>query len=349
MVCRAFDAQVDDIQPEDRTLVARLNTDEIDRYVTVIDARGGRFENYRKLGGPLFWEHGKDVRRGSDPVGSNVWIKKSGGRRVDVIGKYRFLKDDFSQQRYEWYRDGVLRGFSVNILPDMDQSGPPTKAEIAERPELEDMQRAFTESRGQRGIIFRSWDLAEVSCTGIPGNASAITIEQASRLMRCVDQGLWLPDDVLTVCRTMTSSEGGMSGGGAAMKPNDGKCHAKQINGKWHAMNERGESMGEFDDKESAEKHAAGKGESKGSRSAPVIIESDGVWWIDEGDRRSVSFPERHLAEECLTLMRAAPSIPVDLMIMSSVGEIIRSRNEIRQEAEDWVNLYTRGHCGSER
>ena len=150
-IVRAYDAVVDDVNMADRTLVAKINTAGVDRYRTVIDPRGGKLENYRKNPAVL-WEHGKDPRRFTDPIGRNLWVKHSGGTRPDtLLARTKFLDDDFSRQRFEWYRDGTLNAFSVNILPVADRCGPPTREEMRAIPDWEAAE-----------LIYREWDLAGV-------------------------------------------------------------------------------------------------------------------------------------------------------------------------------------------
>lgn len=203
-VIRAFDAKIDDIDQANRTMVVRFNTNEVDRYRSVIEPLGGRFENYRR--NPIFlWEHGKDPRRHTDPIGRSLWVKPS---KADVIGKKQFLTDDFSQQRYEWYRDGVLNAVSLSVIPDLERCSAPTREEVRSRPDLE-----------RCDIMYRSWDLSEVSGTACPGNVSCMVAGRAAQLLSYVERGLWLPDDVQAELRTMTESVGGLHHGGAVVKP----------------------------------------------------------------------------------------------------------------------------------
>jgi Fe-S-cluster formation regulator IscX/YfhJ len=184
-VTRAFDAVVDDVNKADRTLVAKINTAGVDRYHTVIDPKGIKFDNYRR-NAVVLHEHGKDPRRFTDPVGRNVWIRHNGGSRpTNILARTKFLEDDFSQQRFEWYRDGIMNAFSVNILPVASRTGPPTREELRDFPEWE----AASE-------IYREADLAEYSTTVVPGNADCLA-ERAGKMMELVARGLlWLPDDV---------------------------------------------------------------------------------------------------------------------------------------------------------
>lgn len=190
-VIRSYVAEIDDVKPGERSVIAKINTGSIDRYRTVIEPRGMMLEAYRS-NPVVLWEHGKDPHRGTMPIGRNVWIKIDRGENPKIIAKTQFRNDDYSQALFEAYRDGDLRGWSVNILPH--DHGVPTRDEIRMRPELRDCQ-----------TIYRTSELAEYSAVAVPGNAETLTL-LASR-------GIWIPE-----IRTMTESEG-MEDGGALVKP----------------------------------------------------------------------------------------------------------------------------------
>ncbi len=185
-VVRAYDAAMVDVNNSDMSLIVRINTSGVDRYKTVIDPYGAKLENYRK-NPVVLWEHAKDPRRFTDPIARNLWVRTDGGQRpTSLLAKPQFLQDDFSRQRWEWYRDGVLNAFSVNILPVDGSASPPTKEETRTRPEWESAH-----------TIYREWDLAEYSGTTVPGNADALVADRAVQLLDLVSRSLlWLPDDV---------------------------------------------------------------------------------------------------------------------------------------------------------
>ena len=169
-VTRAYEATVDDVKAGERSVVSKINTDVIDRYRTVISPEGISLENYRK-NPVVLWEHGKDPNRGTMPIGRNLWIKGEPNR---LIAKTVFRADDYSQQLFEAYQDGGLRGWSVNILPR--ESSPPTHDETRSRPHW-----------AGADLIYRASELAEYSGTACPGNPETLTI-MASR-------GIWISDE----------------------------------------------------------------------------------------------------------------------------------------------------------
>ena len=267
-IIRAYEAKIDDVNRTDMSLVARINTCEVDYYRSVLSPRGIRFDNYRNIGQPILWEHSKDImRRFTDPIGNAMWIKHNGGPSpTEIIAKPRFLRDDFSRQRWEWYRDDVIRGWSVNIIPDEGSAGPPTREELRANPEWESAQ-----------IIYRNGHLIEFSGTVLPGNPNAVTSERASKVMDLVARNLlWLPDEAEPIyrealnrtavvmpglpdeARTMTDSVGGLAGGGATVKPDDGEPverHVVEEDGKWYVYNrdKTKRLAGPYDSKEAAD------------------------------------------------------------------------------------------------
>jgi len=312
-IVRTFDAVIDDVNTVKRSVVARINTSSRDRYNTVIAPKGCQSKNWRAAGGPVLWEHGKDPRRFTDPIANsrNLW-NNGGPMPTELIAEPVFLDDDFSQQRFEWYRDGKVKGWSVNILPVAKSVSPPTKDELRARPDWEDVE-----------LVYREWDLAEFSGTVIPGNAEALTSDRVTGVMEMVERGLlWLPDEARSIyearARTMTSS-GGMATGGAAVEPQERRI--VEEGGKYYVLSEEGKHLGgPYGSRGEAEKRLEQveyfKHKDKDHRSAPYI----------DGDGRTVRaadgsviavFDSTETAQNCLASM-AAPrtwqSIHDDMM-----------------------------------
>ncbi len=214
-VLRTLDALVDSVDKSDMSMVVRINTSCLDKFNTAILAKGGKFKNWRNAGMPVLWEHGKDVhRRFTDPIANSKGVWNNGGPNpTEILAEPKFLTDDFARQRYEWYRDSVIRGWSVNVLPVFNRCSPPTQDELRMRPDWEGAS-----------VIYREWDLNEFSGTVLPGNPEAVTSDRAAKVLEFVQRNqLWLPDEAQEIyekaaARTMTEC-GGMSTGGALVKP----------------------------------------------------------------------------------------------------------------------------------
>ena len=141
-IIRAYEAAVDDVAAEQRTVTAIVNTGAVDRFRTVIDPAGIDLEAYRK-NPVVLWEHGKDPTRGRLPVGRNLWIKRQGDR---LIARTQFGRDEYSDALFSMYRDGLLRGWSIFAIPDAGKASPPTRAEIRSRPDLADCEMVYRAS-----------------------------------------------------------------------------------------------------------------------------------------------------------------------------------------------------------
>ncbi len=301
-IIRAFDANVDSVNKVDMSMVVRINTSSVDRYSTVIDPGGAKLENYRK-NPVVLWEHAKDPRRFTDPIARNQWVRTDGGQRpTSLLAKPQFLQDDFSRQRWEWYRDGVLNAFSVNILPVDGSSSPPTKEETRARPEWESAH-----------TIYREWDLAEYSGTTVPGNADALVADRAAQLLDLVSRSLlWLPDEVKELveakARTTTDSMGGGAGGGIAVAR-----RVVEKGGKWYVESEEGKNLGgPYGSKGEAEKRLAQVEHFKhedDTRGKPVfeIVHNDDGWLIRDSEGVTLAvFDDESMAWKAFEAMQVS-------------------------------------------
>ncbi len=200
---RAFEATVDDVRPNERAIIAKIHTGDIDRYRTVISTNGIDLTAYRQ-NPVVLHEHGKDPARGTIPVGRNQWIKTDPGGfqgRGCMIAKTIFRDDEYSNTLYEAYASGDMRGWSIRGLPRA--AGPPSREEMRSWPEL---------AQGCQ-MVYRDTELLEYSTTCIPGNAACLSM--------LVSRGIWIPDEAQPLLdeynRTMTSLTG--QSGGFLEKP----------------------------------------------------------------------------------------------------------------------------------
>jgi hypothetical protein len=173
-ITRAYEARVDDVDRDARTVVAKINTQALDRYRSVILPEGGRFENYRKNPLVLF-NHGGGFGGGSAdalPIGRNLWIK---GNKKELIAKTEFLplgKLELADKVFDLYAEEFLHAWSISFDPM--EAGRPTPEEIKKRTELAECE-----------VIYREWDLLEYSAVTIPGNPEATR--------KAIARGLGLP------------------------------------------------------------------------------------------------------------------------------------------------------------
>jgi hypothetical protein len=194
-IYRSYEATVDNVDKARRSVTAKINTGDIDRYRTVISPLGMDLDAY-KSNPVVLHEHGQDPRRGTNPIGRNEWIKVDRGGRGSLIAKTTFRSDDYSSAIFDAYAEGYMSGWSVRVLPR--DFGPPSHDEIRAWPELaRDCQ-----------LVYRSSELLEYSATSIPGNAACLSM--------AVQRGIFVPPSL----RAMTES-GGLATGGGLVKPEE--------------------------------------------------------------------------------------------------------------------------------
>lgn len=181
---RSYVGEVTETIPGERSVVARIGTGDLDRFQTVIDPAGMDLRAFRE-NPVVLWEHGKDPTRGRLPIGRNLWIKARKSGNGELLAKTVFAKDDYSQNLYEMYRDGMLRGWSIHALPDQERCSPPTREERKARPELARCQ-----------MMYRGTELTEYSGTAVPGNARTLTMLE--------ERGIWVPDEARAVAKLPT-------------------------------------------------------------------------------------------------------------------------------------------------
>lgn len=163
-ITRAYDAAAA-VDKGERTIVATINTDAVDRYRTVILPEGGRLDNYRK-NPVVLCNHGMDAPL---PIGRNLWIKV---QKRKLIAKTQFLpagKDETADKVFDLYDLGFLGAWSISFDPI--DAGPPGPDEVRKRPELADCR-----------CVYRTWDLLEYSCVTVPGNPEAVRAAHARGL-----------------------------------------------------------------------------------------------------------------------------------------------------------------------
>lgn len=339
-IFRAYEAKIDEVSKTERSIVAKINTGDVDRYKTVISPDGIDLTAYRK--NPcVLWEHGKDPQRGSLPIGRNKWIRPSNGGNGMLVAKTLFGKDAYSQALFEMYEDGTLRGWSVNILPDHKRCSPPTKEEMRARPELAECT-----------MMYRFGELAEYSGVAVPGNAETLSL--------LAERGIWCP---------RAAESQGLAAGGAAIQPgtpdpgalprkkkkrrkepstqaqdlavtdpgrtaSDVRLHEghnsltspnifgtsryiKHEGSQWIVYSESGKVLGKHESEADAKKQLAAIESSK--HSGRTIVQDNGVYQVVLGSQVILNTPSRSVAEATLEA--------IDAPVRSWTDEYIRLLN----------------------
>lgn len=153
---RALDASLDLVAGE-RTLVATITTDAVDRYSEVILPKGIDLMAYRK-NPVVLWGHDSSLM----PVGRCQWIKPDDSKRA-LIAKVEFAQTEDAEEIWQLYRQGFCRAFSIGAKPL--EGGPPTPAELKARNELAGCK-----------WVWRKIELQELSCVPIPANPEALVV-----------------------------------------------------------------------------------------------------------------------------------------------------------------------------
>ena len=149
----------------DRVLTVVGATSGLTRGNSVVDIEGMDISAYEK-NPVVLWDRGKDVHRGSIPIGRSlrVWKDKD-GNTSRLLARIQFAGDEFSRTAYEQYAEGVLKTWDADILPNPKMFSPPTRSERDLRPELANCT-----------MLCRQSELAAISALSLPGNAGCETV-----------------------------------------------------------------------------------------------------------------------------------------------------------------------------
>ncbi|HOT74015.1 MAG TPA: HK97 family phage prohead protease [Anaerohalosphaeraceae bacterium] len=159
-ICYVDCCRASEINSDERTVIADISTDSIDRYKTILNPAGVRLENYVK-NPVVLWSHNVS----EPPIGKALWVKVM---PKSVRAKIRFAKTDFADEIWNLYREGFLNAFSVGFLPI--RSHKPTLDEIKQNPELEEVK-----------VVYDEWELLEFSPVCVPANPDSLAVAISER------------------------------------------------------------------------------------------------------------------------------------------------------------------------
>ena len=147
------------VDRDDRSVIARISTSEIDRDQEVLLPEGLDDRNYR-ANPVVLWSH--SYSNPDHVIGKNAWIVK-GEDRTSLIAKTFFAKHKFADQVYRGYTedigDGVgplLKMWSVGFIPLEWEDNP----------------------KGMKGVrrLYTAWEIIEYSAVPIGSNRNALTL-----------------------------------------------------------------------------------------------------------------------------------------------------------------------------
>jgi hypothetical protein len=162
-IFRSVDGAYTEVSKRRGLVRAIVSDDSNDRYNTAFLPHGADWSGYMKAGGPVLFDHGIGTR-GTLPVGNAEAIERSKFKGRDcLVQDTRFWdSDEFAKTIKDAYESKRMRGWSIRCLPT--SQSPPTASEIRNRPDW-----------AKTSLVYRTYELAEVSATAIPGNANCLT------------------------------------------------------------------------------------------------------------------------------------------------------------------------------
>lgn len=128
---------------------AVINTNEVDRYGTIVEPRGCKADNFKK-NPVLLWAHGHDERVGTIPIGNVPALRIT---ESEIEADVCFDTDEPGATFGRKYASKKLRGFSIGFLP---------------------VTMAFEMIDGKEVMRFLEWELVELSAVGVPANPSCL-------------------------------------------------------------------------------------------------------------------------------------------------------------------------------
>ncbi len=148
-ICKA-----NDVDEDERTLIATISTDTVDRSGEIVRPDGAEFSNYAK--NPIvLWQHNPD-----EPIGKALWIKRNAKQ---IIAKIRFAVTEKASEIFELFKGGFLNAFSIGFISK--QGHIPTPDEIRTNPVLSNAR-----------YIHDKWELLEFSGVAVPANPEALQL-----------------------------------------------------------------------------------------------------------------------------------------------------------------------------
>ena len=139
---KALIGEVEASVDEERTIVARVSTNDRDRDGEIVEPKGIDLKDFQ-ANPVLLWAHNYST----PPVGKALWSKTD---ENGLICKFQFAQTQFAEDIYQLYKGGYLRAFSIGFIPvDYDS----------------------------KSKTFNKISLLEVSAVPVPANQSALVME----------------------------------------------------------------------------------------------------------------------------------------------------------------------------
>ncbi len=162
MIKKVYAAKIE-VDDEDRTVTATINTLDVDRDHEVVMPKGAILDWFLK-NPVVLWAHNSH----EPPIAKALWIKQT---KSKIIAKAQFATREISEKAddiYKLYKHGFLRAFSVGFIPRKQHR--PEPDEIKKRPALAEVFNIIDE-----------WEMLEFSGVPIPSNPAALATAVKSK------------------------------------------------------------------------------------------------------------------------------------------------------------------------
>ena len=155
---KSFACELKAEHDDERTFIATITTESVDRDGDVVIAKGLDFQAYLKnpvvlLGHPFGMDNSFDL-----PIGKANWIKAKGRK---VIAEVTPAPTELGNEIFDLVKGKFLRAVSIGFRSL--ESGPPTEKELRARPEWAGAKH-----------IFRKTELVEFSVVNVPSQPEAL-------------------------------------------------------------------------------------------------------------------------------------------------------------------------------
>lgn len=142
-----------DINEDERSVIAIISTDAVDRDQEVLVPKGMDANDFQK--NPVVpWSHNTF----EPPIGKALWVKRG---RKRITAKIKFATTDRAEEIWQLFKGGFLNAFSVGFKPIEGRR--PTPEDVKANPVL-------AEAR----FLFTKWVLLEFSPVTVPANPEAL-------------------------------------------------------------------------------------------------------------------------------------------------------------------------------
>lgn len=157
------------VNEEERSIVYAFTSSVIDRYEEVVDPNGADMRNFQKSKRTIFWNHSQDR-----PIGRSLWEKKDGETWLTKV-QFAAEQNAFANDIWRLAKDDFIGATSIGFMPKT--------AELIQNKNLKDLhpsnQSEFDPE--QLILVWRNWELFEISVVGVPANPEALEVERVLR------------------------------------------------------------------------------------------------------------------------------------------------------------------------